>query len=252
MSATPEFERVQPINVAANIFTKSGPIKVEDSPFARSVGYIVSVHFNPVRFTSVYVNLDVELPAVQNSDLRNSTIAVAEIPDSIELVRIGDIEAPKLHRGIDLAQAFVNDLIQAISGVNIREGIMPGIGVSSTARPSPTLIQELLNRQTLYCNSMVNQGNEFYTRQEFNRITNDHRSAARWLGADAPFIVKQANPFGTKQCIACAEEIKAEAKICRYCNRPQDLDALRRELGELASAAKVRPTGEDEKGKSSK
>ncbi len=244
----PSFERVQPVSVAANMFTRSGPIRAEESPFAKSYGYVVSVHYNPVRFTSAYVNLDVELPAVTNKDLRDSVIAVAEIPDSIELVRIGDIEAPKLHRGIDLANSFVNDLIQSLVGVNIPAGVMPGIGISDTPRPSGTLINKLLEQQTRFCNSMVQEGNNFHTRQEFNRITPDHRAAARWLGVDAPFVVKAHNPLGTKQCIACAEEIKAEAKICRYCNRPQDLDALMRELGDLASNAKTRPGGDKAQG----
>ena len=240
-------ERTEPLLVPANVFMKSGPLKSEESPFKDSKGYIVSVHYNPIRLTSNYVNLDITLPGLTHKDVQEGRVSVAEIPDCVEYIRIGDVESPKAHRGIDLARSFINDYLQSIVGVNLsipeEDGgpIVPGIGISTTPTPSKDLIKQLMKRQQRYNNNMIEAGTTLYVQNRQNQITDDHRKAAEYQGVNAIYSPRPHNLADTKKCIACAEDIKAAAVICRFCNMPQDNRALERAL-----AAKYDAVGGDQ------
>jgi hypothetical protein len=230
MKGTTMSESQTPMSVPMSLFSKAGPLKDEQSVFKNGTGYIVSVHFNPVRFVSNYVNLDVTVAGVSGKEREDGIVAICEIPDAVEIVRIGDVEAPKVHRGLDLANAFVNDLFQSIAGVNLSVGIHPGIAVSNTKQPGYKFISELVASEERYCNNLINEGIRLHAQNQLMRISEDHHKAAEYMGVDAVYSKKVYSIAGDKKCIACAEVIKAEAVICRFCQVPQDAAALKRLL----------------------
>ncbi len=116
------------------------------------------------------------------------------------------------------AHVIGNALIEAwIGGVMGREkGGSPGIAIRNESIPVEQQVKELRALQTIYANTLVDDGQTRFNRQDFN-IPEEHRRMARWMGRDVPWVAPDRQWSEKKRCPACSEEIPVAATRCHKC-----------------------------------
>lgn len=102
--------------------------------------------------------------------------------------------------------------------VGTRDGLGPGILVCAGLEPSPEEIVHAKNQQEAYFRELILEGDVLFAKPETaGDITDVHRMAAEWMGAQDRAWYKPIQHILMATCPACAEEIRSTAKICRFC-----------------------------------
>ncbi len=97
-------------------------------------------------------------------------------------------------------------------------GSKPGIRMIDADEPTPLELSELRAMQTRYFRTLVNDGQSLYNKGQVKDISDLHRAAGIWLGANnLPWLAK-IEQVQVKKCAACGNEIRAEALRCEKCN----------------------------------
>jgi hypothetical protein len=120
-----------------------------------------------------------------------------------------------------LADALVTDWTNSIS----REGA-PGVGllpvgVEEGTQEFKDFLKGLTRQQKQMAEWLVQDASDKHGKHETKSITDFHRACAKWLLGDASAKLPwfpQIDFQGTKRCVACDSEIKAQAKVCQHCN----------------------------------
>lgn len=133
------------------------------------------------------------------------------------------------------AAVVADNLIQRWSTgmVGTKEGLGPGVMVCVGLEPTEAEIATVNARQEEYFRYLINEADALYQKAPGD-VTSYHRLAAEWMGAhDRPWFKPIAH-IDMVKCIACAEEIRSEAKICRWCHSNQ-ADFRAKEARQLAT-----------------
>ena len=93
----------------------------------------------------------------------------------------------------------------------------PGICICAGDKPTAEEIAAIRTRQTLYFTDLVYSADLMFARGESKGILQIHREAAKWLGVEGRPWVQELTPSSTKKCLACAETIQAQARVCKMC-----------------------------------
>lgn len=97
-------------------------------------------------------------------------------------------------------------------------GSRPGLRSIAGEEPTPVELAELREMQTRYFRTLVNDGHSLFSKGQVKDISDLHRSAAKWLGANnLPWLVK-IEQVEMKKCVACGNDIRSEALRCEKCN----------------------------------
>jgi hypothetical protein len=118
------------------------------------------------------------------------------------------------------AQVVAENLVQAWSTglVGTKDGLGPGIMICAGLTPTPEEIAEVNKRQNAYFRSLIGEADALEGIHKAKDITDLHRLAAEWMGAKDRKWFRLISRVDSKSCPACAEEIRAEAKVCKHCN----------------------------------
>lgn len=120
-----------------------------------------------------------------------------------------------------LANALVEDWTNSIS----REGA-PGVGILPIGVEEGTdefkaFHKSLIRQQKQMSEWLIQDASDKHGKHDTKSITDFHRACAKWLLGDASAKLPwfpQIDFQGTKRCVACDSEIKAQAKVCQHCN----------------------------------
>ncbi len=112
----------------------------------------------------------------------------------------------------DLASLWSSD---ALAGDG---GSKPGIRTIAGEEPTAVELAELREMQTRYFRTLVNDGHSLFSKGQVKDISDLHRQAAKWLGANNLPWLPKIEQVAIKKCVACANEIRSEALRCEKCN----------------------------------
>lgn len=120
------------------------------------------------------------------------------------------------------ASVVADNLIQAWTkgrvGTSQDSQLGPGILICAGPEPTEAEVASAKELQTAYFRKLVNDADASFSKEGSLNISDDHRMAAEWMGTKDRKWAQPITPAETKRCPACAEEIKAAALICRFCN----------------------------------
>lgn len=116
-------------------------------------------------------------------------------------------------------QGVADDLIRmwAQDAPGNASGAKPGVMIIADATPTQLELDGLNEIQTTYFRWLVMKADEFFITGKREYITDDHRRALRWLGSEDRDWYRKIATVLKKQCPACAEEINAQATVCKFC-----------------------------------
>ncbi len=112
----------------------------------------------------------------------------------------------------DLVNLWSSD---ALSGDG---GSKPGIRMIAGTEPTSEELREIRDMQTRYFRTLVNDGHSLFSKGQVKDISDLHRSAAKWLGANNLPWLPKIEQVMVKKCVACGNEIRSEALRCEKCN----------------------------------
>ncbi len=112
----------------------------------------------------------------------------------------------------DLYRSWASDVLKGGSGAG------PGMLIIDGAEPTPDEMSRARQTQTLYFRTLVNDGHTLYSKGSVKDISDLHRAAAVWLGANNLPWLPKIEQVEIKKCIACGNDIRKEALRCEKCN----------------------------------
>lgn len=123
---------------------------------------------------------------------------------------------PNPVNAVDVAR----DLVSKWAGGTLKGdgGSRPGLMVIAGEEPTVDEVVSIRQMQTSYFRTLVNDGHTLFSKGQVKDISDLHRSAARWLGANnLPWLPKIEQTL-VKKCVACGNEIRQEALRCEHCS----------------------------------
>lgn len=112
----------------------------------------------------------------------------------------------------DLVRHWTSDVIRPAAAFG------PGMKVIKTDKPTPDDLAELHQVQEGYFRSLITDAHNKHARGEMKDISELHRSAAKWMGANNLPWVPRIEEVTMKTCAACNNEIRALALRCEHCS----------------------------------
>jgi hypothetical protein len=112
----------------------------------------------------------------------------------------------------DLCRHWTSDVIRPNAAFG------PGLKVIRTETPTVEDLAELHATQEGYFRSLINDAHSKHTRGEIKDITDLHRTAAKWMGANNLPWVPRIEEVELKTCRACGNQIRSVALRCEHCN----------------------------------
>lgn len=97
-------------------------------------------------------------------------------------------------------------------------GSKPGIVAIEGVEPTAAELQGLRDSQTRYFRTLVNDGHSLFAKGQVKDISDLHREAAKWLGANNLPWLPKIEQVQMKKCAACGNDIRSEALRCQVCN----------------------------------
>lgn len=118
------------------------------------------------------------------------------------------------------ARAVAQDLVSAFAGDALKGdgGSGPGVAIIEGDEPTNEELLRVRDSQTRYFRTLVNDGHTLYSKGQIKDISDLHRAAAKWLGANNLPWLPKIEQVSVKKCAACGNEIRAEALRCQECN----------------------------------
>ena len=177
-----------------------------------------------------------EIEAAPPGDYRTLTVY-----DTFSWNRNYHAEGFQLYQAPVPASAVADNLISrwTTGMVGTQEGLGPGIILIADAQPTEEELAAARQRQTDYFRMLINEADYFFTKGEMKSITGTHRLAGEWMGVKDREWLRPMVHVELRRCPACAEEIRGEAKICRFCHT--DLRAFEAKELKAAQAAALAP-----------
>ena len=123
----------------------------------------------------------------------------------------------------DLVRHWTSDVIRPAAAYG------PGMKVIKTDVPTPDDLAELRYVQEGYFRSLINDAHNKHARGEVKDISDLHRAAAKWMGANNLPWVPRIEEVTMKTCVACGNQIRSVALRCEHCN--VDLPDFHRKYG---------------------
>jgi hypothetical protein len=192
-------------------------------------------------------------PLECSRECRHATMEPVTLPDGSKRMKLGGIKryvlpaAPKggfsklvvtgaSDIGMDLlsdppvplprpipADDIANDLLIGFTLSNLDATVTRGPGIFIATEPDPTdeqiaaspKLEAARAKQEEYFRDLIHAGEELHARGK--PVTNLHRLAAIWMGAEDRAWAKEITEKRTKACAACGESILSAATVCRYC-----------------------------------
>ena len=130
-------------------------------------------------------------------------------------------EARELRLAPITAKQAADSLITewTVTGLGNKFG-RPGIWICAGSEPSAEEIALNHTLQEDYFRGLVQNGNDLHAQGKSTDISDIHRRAAQWLlstGAQALPWYPKTSFLQLKNCVACGEEILANALMCKVC-----------------------------------
>ncbi len=96
--------------------------------------------------------------------------------------------------------------------------VRPGIKKIASATPTAEDLAELNDSQEIQFRNLINQAHTYFAQDKVVDISDLHRQAAKWMGAENLEWVPKIEQVRMKRCVACDESIRQNAKVCRFCS----------------------------------
>lgn len=93
----------------------------------------------------------------------------------------------------------------------------PGMVVIAGAEPTTDELAGVRSKQTDYFRRLVNDGHAMFAKGLLKDISDLHRAAAKWLGANNLPWVPKIEQVELKKCPACDNDIRKNALRCQEC-----------------------------------
>ncbi len=113
----------------------------------------------------------------------------------------------------DLHRAWASDAIEADGNAG------PGMTVIAGDEPTADELEFVREKQTTYFRRLVVDGHTMHSRGQLKDISDLHRAGATWMGANNLPWLPKLEQVQMKPCPACANEIRAMAVVCQFCNQ---------------------------------
>lgn len=93
----------------------------------------------------------------------------------------------------------------------------PGVCVCTGSEPTKAEIAAILQRQTAYANGLVNNAQNKWIAGQRDKVNQEERDAAMWLGKMDFEWIKPAEAVSLQACPHCGQQIETGVMKCRYC-----------------------------------
>ena len=138
------------------------------------------------------------------------------------------------------ASVVADNLVQrfATGMIGTKDGLGPGIKICAGEVPTPEEVEEVRAIQSEYFRYLINEADTLLAMDKPGDIVALHRLAADWMGAHDRKWFKPLTHVSMAACVACSEEIRTTAKICRWCHTNQS-EFIEREKARAKAAPKA-------------
>lgn len=156
-----------------------------------------------------------ELPAVKKGEH-----ALLAVNDTFSWNRDFSKEEFMLYPAPIPGQVVAENLIQAWAHgkIGTSDGLGPGIILLEGTKPTPAELELANSVQESYFRHLIYEADQKFIQEGGLNITDLHRVAANWMGLNDRQWIKPIVEINLVNCPACAEQIRAAAKVCKHCH----------------------------------